>query len=135
MLNARVREVLDGRHVAHLVTLNADGTPHVTVIWVGVDGDEIVSGHLDRRQHKLMNVRRDPRVALSLETGTRNDHGLDEYVVIYGTARLEEGGAPELLQQLAYTYIGDVKFPAMDRPPPGITLRITPESVRDARSS
>jgi len=47
-----------------------------------------------------------------------------------GRARLEEGGAPELLQRLARVYLGpDVKFPPMDDPPPGVTMRIEVERV------
>ncbi len=81
-------------------------------------------------QAKIRNVQRDPRVVLSMETGVRNEIGLDEYIVVRGTARVTEGGAPELLQRLARVYLGpDVKFPPMDDPPPGYVLRLTPESV------
>ena len=112
-----------------MVTINPDGSPQVAVVWVGIDGDEIVSGHL-RMQQKIRNVRRDPRVVLSIETGVRNPIGLDEYLIVRGTARVTEGGAPELLQGLAHVYLGPgVKFPPMDDPPPGYVLRITPESV------
>ena len=112
-----------------MVTINPDGSPQVAVVWVGVEGDEIVSGHL-RLQQKIRNVQRDPRVALSMETGVRNEMGLDEYLVVRGTARVTEGGAPELLQRLAHVYLGpDVRFPPMDDPPPGYVLRLTPESV------
>ena len=112
-----------------MVTVNPDGSPQVAVVWVGVDGDEVVSGHL-RMQQKIRNVQRDPRVVLSMETGVRNPIGLDEYVIVRGTARITEGGAPELLQRLAHVYLGpDVKFPPMADPPPGYVLRITPESV------
>jgi PPOX class probable F420-dependent enzyme len=123
------RELLESAAIAHLVTLNPDGSPQVTCIWVGLDGDEIVSGHLFPQQ-KLRNVRRDPRVSLSLE-GTRvRPPGLKEYMVVHGRARLEEGGAPELLQRLARTYLGpDVVFPPMDSPPPGTTMRITVERI------
>ena len=65
-LPASARELLESDALAHLVTLNADGAPQVSCIWVGLDGDEIVSGHLHPQQ-KLRNVERDPRVALSLE--------------------------------------------------------------------
>jgi PPOX class probable F420-dependent enzyme len=123
------RAVLESDAVAHLVTLNADGSPQVTCVWVGLDGDEIVSGHL-LPQQKLRNVRRDPRVTLSLETPVVNPLGLREYLVVHGQARIEEGGAPELLQLLAYTYLGpEIVFPPMPDPPPGWTLRITPERV------
>jgi PPOX class probable F420-dependent enzyme len=129
-LNDELRTALSAGHLAHLVTINSDGSPQVAIVWVGVDGDQIVSAHLSDRQQKLRNVRRDPRVALSLETGGRNEFGLDHYLVVHGRARVEPGGAPELLQQLAHVYLGpDVKFPPMDNPPPGVIVRITPERV------
>jgi PPOX class probable F420-dependent enzyme len=129
VLTPEARDVITAGRVAHLVTINADGSPQVSIVWVGLDGDEIVSGHLGVRQ-KLRNVERDPRVVLSLETGHRNAAGLDEYLVVGGTARLTQGGAPELLQRLAHVYLGpDTKFPPMDDPPAGYVLRITPERI------
>ena len=129
VLSAAVRNVVEGGHLAHLVTLNVDGSPQVTIVWVGLDGDEVVSAHLFFHQ-KLRNVARDPRVAISIETGRPGPGGLDEYLVLYGRARVTDGGAPELLQQLAHRYIGpDVKFPTMDDPPSGYVLRITVERV------
>ena len=126
---AEARAVLESDALAHLVTLNSDGSPQVTCIWVGLDGDEIVSGHL-LPQQKLRNVERDPRVAISIETDVTNAMGLREYLVVHGRARIEEGGAPELLQQLAYTYLGEgVKFPPMPDPPPGMIMRTTVERL------
>src|SRR5437764_12931521 len=110
------RRVLEGRALAHLVTLEPDGRPQVSIVWVGLENDEIVSGHLPEHR-KVRNVRRDPRVALSLEAGTKNEMGLDEYLVIHGRARVTEGGAPELLQRLAHVYLGpDVTFPGDAEP-------------------
>ncbi len=123
------REVLESDALAHLVTLNADGSPQVTCVWVGLEGDEVVCAHLGRFQ-KVRNIERDPRVALSVETAVVNPIGLREYLVVHGRARIEEGGAPELLQRLAYTYIApDVKFPAMPDPPPGVVTRVAVERV------
>ena len=128
-LTDEVRAALEAGHLAHLVTLNEDGSPHVTVVWVGLEGDDIVSGHLGSWK-KLRNVGRDPRVTLSMETGGVNPHGLAEYLVIDGSARVTEGGAPALLQRLAHIYLGpDVRFPPMDDPPPGFVLRMTPVRV------
>src|SRR5438105_15851569 len=105
------RRVLEVRALAHLVTLEPDGRPQVSIVWVGLDGDEIVAAHLPEHR-KVRNIRRDPRVALSVEAGTRNKLGLDEYIVIHGKARITEGGGPMLLQQLARVYLGpEVKFP------------------------
>src|SRR5689334_25305227 len=102
---ASVRTVLEGPGLAHLVTIEPDGRPQVSIVWVGLDADEIVAAHLPEHR-KIRNMRRDPRVALSIEAGTRNAMGLDEYVVVHGRARITEGGAPELLQRLAHVYLG-----------------------------
>src|SRR3954464_9016329 len=113
------RVLIESDRIAHLATISPDGWPQVTCVWVGLDGDEIVSGHLPRNQ-KVKNVERDPRVAISIEGADLTEHGLREYLVIRGPARVREVGAPELLQRLAQVYLGpDVKFPPMDDPPPG----------------
>lgn len=123
------RAVLEGPALAHLVTLDPDGRPQVSIVWIGVDGDELVAAHLPEHR-KVRNIRRDPRVALSVEAGTRNEIGLDEYIVIHGSARVTEGGAAALLQQLARVYLGpEVKFPPMDDPPAGFITHITVERV------
>src|SRR5919199_4199921 len=99
---ASVRAVIESGRLGHLVTLGADGAPQVTCVWVGLDGDEIVSAHLNENQQKLRNVRRDPRVALSIEGTEVQPPGLKQYLVVHGRARIVEGGGPELLQRLAY---------------------------------
>ena len=124
-----VRNLIESGHLAHLVTLNRDGSPQVTLVWVGLDGDEIIAGHLPRNR-KVRNIERDPRVAISIETDTKSAMGLTEYVVLYGQARIQEGGAPQLLQRLAEVYIGPgVKFPPMDNPPPGYVTRIRVDRI------
>jgi PPOX class probable F420-dependent enzyme len=129
VLTDAVRTALSAGHLAHLVTLEPDGQPQLSIVWVGLRDDEIVSGHLGVRR-KLENVRRDPRVALSMETGGMDPSGLAHYLVIHGRARVTEGGAPELLQELATVYLGEgVRFPPMEDPPPGLVLHITPERV------
>ena len=128
-LPASARAILESPALAHLVTLNSDGSPQVTVVWVGLDGNEIVAAHL-AEQRKIRNIRNDSRVALSIETGERNAMGLTEYLVVYGTARVTDGGAADLLQELAHTYLGPgVRFPPMDNPPPGYITRITVDRV------
>jgi PPOX class probable F420-dependent enzyme len=124
-----VRTILEGPALAHLVTIEPDGRPQVSIVWVGLDGDELVAAHLPEHR-KVKNMRRDPRVALSVQAGTRNAMGLDEYIVIHGRARITEGGAPELLQTLAHTYLGpDVTFPTMPDPPPGYITHIAVERI------
>jgi PPOX class probable F420-dependent enzyme len=118
------RRLLESKALAHVATVDPDGKPQVTLAWVGIDGNEIVLGTMSD-QRKLQNMRRDPRVTISIETDKVNDWGLNEYLVVYGQARITEGGAPELLQELAHTYLGpDVVFPGMPNPPPGFITHI-----------
>lgn len=119
-----LKDLIDSGSHAHLVTMNKDGSPHVTVVWIGIENNEIVCAHLPRNQ-KVRNIERNGHVVLSLEADTKSNYGLKEYAVVHGTARITEGGAPELLQKLAYVYMGPgVKFPPMENPPPGYITRI-----------
>jgi PPOX class probable F420-dependent enzyme len=127
ILSDTVRQALTAGHLAHLVTLNKDGSPQVSLVWVGLDGDEIVCAHLNFYQ-KLKNIQHDARVALSMETGGKTN-GLDNYLVITGRARITEGGAPELLNQLAQIYVAPgTKYPP-DGAPQGYITRITAERL------
>ena len=124
-----IRELIESGCPAHLVTLNRDGSPQVTLVWVGLEDDEVVAGHLPRNR-KVRNIERDARVAISLEAATRSSMGLTEYAVLYGEAHIQAGGAPELLQRLAEVYIGPgVKFPPMENPPTGYVTRIRVDRI------
>jgi PPOX class probable F420-dependent enzyme len=122
-----VRELLAKAPLAHLTTLNPKGGPQVTVVWVGIEDEEFVIGHLATHQ-KVKNIRRDARVALSLLGDKTNPQGLREYLVIYGNARVTEGGAVDLLQRLARIYLGpNADFPpAAMRDIPGYVTRVAP---------
>ena len=125
----RLRTLIESGPLAHLVTLNGDGSPQVTIVWIGLDGDEVVSGHLFEHR-KVRNIRRDPTVALSLEAAGTNEIGMQNYAVLYGRARITEGGAPELLRRLAQVYVGPgTDFPPMPDPPPGFVSRITVDRI------
>lgn len=106
-LSPAARELLESTAVATVATINANGS------------------------RKLRNLRRDPRIALSIQGDRVNEWGLQEYLVIEGAARITQGGAAALLQRLARTYLGpDVVFPAMANPPPGYVTRVKIERVR-----
>ncbi len=128
-LHPDLAAAIDAGAHGHLVTLNADGSAQVTLIWVGRDGNDLLVAHLGAGR-KVRNIERDPRVALSIELPGTNAIGLDNYAVIHGTATLTPGGAPQLLQQLAPRFLGEgVKFPPMDDPPAGRIVRITAERI------
>jgi PPOX class probable F420-dependent enzyme len=129
-LSPAARELLESAAVATVATINADGSVHLSSAWVGIEDGEIVFATLPD-QRKLRNLRRDPRIALTIQSDRVNEWGLQEYLVLEGTARITQGGAAQMLQRLAHTYLGpDVVFPAMPNPPPGYITHVRVERVR-----
>lgn len=129
VLNDDARRAITAGRLGHLVTVDPDGSPQVSVVWLGLDGDDIVVGHL-MGGRKVTNIARDPRVALTVEADGANPVGMANYLIVHGSARLEEGGAPELLQRLAEVYVRPgVRFPPMDDPPAGHVIHITAERL------
>lgn len=114
--------------MAHLSTINADGTPQVTVVWIGLDGDDVVSGHLSRRL-KVRNIERDPRVVLSFDAPRVPGAFLNEYAVLRARATVEPSdGAWDLLNRLAKVYVTpDKEFPAPKAP--GFIVRYEIERI------
>jgi PPOX class probable F420-dependent enzyme len=116
VISSEVREFLSKGPLGHLVTLDSQGAPHVTLTWAGLDGDELVFATFPD-QHKLENIRRDPRVAVSFEATEHSGPKLHPYLVIEGRARLTEGGALAVMDRLAEAYIGPgSKFGWRDAP-------------------
>jgi PPOX class probable F420-dependent enzyme len=131
-LNDAARDLIGKGANATLVTLNPDGSPQVSLIWVALqstpDGDELVSAHLAEHK-KVRNVRRDSRVALTIVAPEGSGTGMRPYLAIDGTARIVEGGAPELLKELN-PILGDpnANFPP-DGAPPGFLTRVRIDKI------
>src|SRR3984885_9236936 len=87
-LHPALRQLIESGPMAHLSTVNPDGSPQVTVIWIGLDGDDLVSTHM-RDNTKLRNIRRDPRVALSFDVPREPGVWINPYAVIYARATVE----------------------------------------------
>lgn len=91
-LNDHDRELLTGRNFAHFVTLNADGSPHVAPIWIDVDGDGMVVVNSAVGRRKDRNIRRDPRVAVSVHA---QDDPYDRIAVDGTVVSIETGEEAE----------------------------------------
>src|SRR4051794_20611503 len=129
-LGPELRQLIETGPLAHLSTVNADGSPQVSVIWLGLDGDDLVTAHMRREQLKLRNIDRDPRVVLSLEAPREPGVLLAEHAVIRARAAIEgpSEDAWELLDRLAKIYMGPgITFPAPRGP--GYIVRYGVERV------
>ncbi|MGN7779047.1 PPOX class F420-dependent oxidoreductase [Mycolicibacterium sp. 22603] len=130
-LNAAARELIGAGADATLVTINPDGSPQATVVWVALqstpEGDELVSAHLSDTYRKVRNVRRDGRVTATILAPPKPGQQR-EYLSVTGTARVVEGGL-DVLKDLAVAMLGsDEHFPPADAPD-GYLTRIRIESI------
>jgi PPOX class probable F420-dependent enzyme len=101
-----VRKIMQDKAYGHVVTFNADGKPQVTMVWMDVDGDEVLFNTADGRL-KPRNLRRDPRVIISVQD--RNDP--QSYMVFHGKASVTEAGADDHIDKLAKRFLGADKYP------------------------
>lgn len=117
MPSEELRSLIASGPLAHLSTVNADGSPQVSVVWLGLDGtgDGLVTAHMRRTQLKLRNIDRDPRVVLSFDAPRAPGVFLAHHAVLKATATIEgpTEAAWEVLDRLAKVYLGpDVTLPA-----------------------
>ena len=127
-LPPELRDLVESGPMAHLSTINADGSPQVSVIWVGLDGDDLVSGHMSRYA-KLRNIERDPRVVLSFDAPRAPGVFMNPYAVLRAHATVEpRDDTWDLLNRLTKVYVTpDTEFPAPRGP--GYTVRYSVERV------
>jgi PPOX class probable F420-dependent enzyme len=124
-LDDSARALIDPVADATLVTINPSGSPQASVVWVALHttpegDDELVIGHL-REHQKIRNVRRDPRVTLTILSADRSAL-MTPYLLIQGTARIQDGGAPELIAKLALAKMGrETNFPPPNSAPGYLT--------------
>jgi PPOX class probable F420-dependent enzyme len=127
-LPGELRDLIESGPMAHLSTINADGSPQVSVIWIGLDGDDLVSGHMGWYA-KLRNIDRDPRVVLSFDAPRAPGVFMNPYAVVQArAAAAPSDDAWSLLNRLAKVYVSpDTEFPGPQRP--GYIVRYSVERI------
>jgi PPOX class probable F420-dependent enzyme len=125
-LDARSQELLEAKNFAQVGTIRADGSPHVTPVWVDVrDGLVWLNSAEGRLWPK--NLRRDPRVSLNVQ----NLENPYEYVEIRGRVTEDtHEGADEHIDALAKKYLGQDKYPYHQPGDQRVIFKIAPEKVR-----
>jgi PPOX class probable F420-dependent enzyme len=123
-LTDKVRTLFDGKNFAVLSTLEPDGTPHSTVVWVTRDGDDILFA-LPRSRRKTANLSRDPRAAVVIFDAA-NPY---ESAQVQGTASITADLDGVLIDELSHKYTGG-PYPGFAGPnPQWVTVRITADKV------
>jgi PPOX class probable F420-dependent enzyme len=101
-----LRKMLEDKAYGHVVTFNANGKPEITMVWMDIDGDELLFNTAEGRR-KPDNIRRDPRVIVSVQD--RNNP--QAYAVFHGKGRVTDEGADPHIDKLAKRFLGADKYP------------------------
>ncbi|QHY96397.1 Putative pyridoxine/pyridoxamine 5'-phosphate oxidase [Streptomyces sp. S4.7] len=126
-LSEKLKELLDSPVFVAIATIQPDGSPQVSPVWVKRDGDDIlISTTVGRRKEE--NLRRDPRVTVMLQPFDAPY----SYAEIRGSATLTTEGGQELIDELAVKYVGKTygEFnPNAAQDDERVVVRITPRKV------
>ncbi len=101
-----VKKVLEDKAYGHVVTFTANDRPQLTMVWLDVEGDEVLFNTAEGRK-KPQNLRREPRIIISVQD--RNEP--QAYMVIHGSATVTEAGADGHIDKLAKRFLGAEKYP------------------------
>jgi PPOX class probable F420-dependent enzyme len=101
-----LKKMLEDKAYGHVITFNARGNPQITMVWMDIEGDELLFNTADGRK-KPANIRRDPRVIVSVQDRNKPQ----TYAVFHGKARITDAGADAHIDKLAKRFLGADKYP------------------------
>jgi PPOX class probable F420-dependent enzyme len=119
-----VKKLLQDKAYGHVVTFNTQGKPQLTMVWMDVDGDEVLFNTSEGRR-KSQNLRRDPRIIVSVQD--RNDP--QAYAVFHGKGRVTEAGADDHIDKLAKRFLGADKYPFRQPGEKRLIVRISVDRI------
>jgi PPOX class probable F420-dependent enzyme len=117
------RDLLDGRNFATVATVNPDGGPQTSVVWILREGDTVAFSTTAGRR-KARNLARDPRISVSVFDTGNPYHSVE----IRGTAELVEDTGKSLPKALSRKYLGEDPPPEPDEVV-RLIVRVTPDKV------
>jgi PPOX class probable F420-dependent enzyme len=119
-----LKKILEDKAYGHVVTFNAQGNPELTMVWIDVEGDEVLFNTAEGRR-KPGNIRRDPRVIVSVQD--RNNP--QAYAVFHGKGRVTDAGADEHIDKLAKRFLGADKYPFRQPGEKRVVVRIAVDRI------
>jgi PPOX class probable F420-dependent enzyme len=122
-LNEASRALIDGANFASIATLNPDGSPQTSVVWVTRDGDDLLFSTVVGRQ-KERNLRRDPRVSVTIF----DQQQPYSYIEVRGSVTMTPEGGRELINALSHKYRGE-DYPVEPESTVRVVIRLTPQKV------
>ncbi|MEU9075948.1 PPOX class F420-dependent oxidoreductase [Kitasatospora sp. NPDC004745] len=123
-LSDRAKALVDGKTFAVITTIQPDGSPQSSVVWVKRDGDDILFSTVQGRR-KHLNLVKDPRATLLVNP----PDSPYEYFEVRGSATMTTEGGRELIDELAFKYRGEQVY-GWDGPDDvRVVVRLTPRKV------
>ncbi len=127
-LNGQQKKYLADKNFGHIATLNKDGSPQVSPVWVDFDGKHVIVNS-EQSRLKVRNLKRDPRVSISIQ----NSENPYEYIEIRGkVVEITAVGGSEGIDRLAKKYMGQEKYPWNQPTDVRVQIKIAPEHVAPA---
>jgi PPOX class probable F420-dependent enzyme len=124
-LNDKQKKLITDKNFGHIATLNKDGSPQVSPVWIELDGNYLVV-NTEQKRLKTRNIKRDPRVAVSIQ----NAENPYQYIEIRGRAvEVTDNGGFEGIDRLSAKYTGQEKYPGNAPGDVRIVIKIEPEHV------
>ena len=125
VLSSASRLIIDKTVLAHVATLGPQGEPHVTPVWIDIDGDDLIINTALGRA-KARNLASDERVAVSLT----DPDDANTVIAIRGTViGFTTDGADEVIDRLAAKYLGVDEYPFRREGEIRVTVRIRTDRI------
>jgi PPOX class probable F420-dependent enzyme len=119
------KHLFENKDFAHVATINSDGSPQVSAIWIGLDGDLITFNTAEGRL-KTKNLAANPDVAISI-AGQENPY---ENLIVQGkVVEMTHDGADEDIDALAKRYLGVDSYPYRQEGEQRVIVKIEPQKV------
>jgi PPOX class probable F420-dependent enzyme len=119
------KHLFENKDFAHVATLNSDGSPQVSAVWVGLDGDLITFNTAEGRL-KTKNLHRDERVAISIAD---QENPYENLIVQGKVVEMAQDGADDDIDALAKRYLGADSYPFRQPGEERVIVKIEPEKV------
>jgi PPOX class probable F420-dependent enzyme len=126
-LSQAVRQLFQGKNFAHVATVMPDGSPQVTLVWIDSEGDRIIVNTAEGRT-KPRNVRRDPRVAISIAD---QDAPYKAAFIRGRVVEITHEGAEDHIDKLAHKYLGVERYADHHPDRPRVLFYIEADHVRE----
>ena len=120
----RLKKMLEDKAYGHVITYNGRVKPEITMVWMDIDGDELVFNTAEGRR-KPANIRRNPQVIVSVQD--RNNP--QTYAVFHGKARVTDEGADPQIDKLAKRFLNADKYPYRQPGEKRVNVRIAVDRI------